>query len=163
MNDRNNQSDSPLARLTRFFTVPQPQAAGEPRVDQLQLATCVILLETATADHEFSPAERQHIMSVLRDRFSLSGKEAEELIEIASTHRSESVDLWHYTHQLNVSCTREEKLDIIAEVWRIIYMDKTLNRHEDYLVHKLAKLLNLDHPELIDVKMQVRREIMEQE
>lgn len=162
MHDQNNQAQSPLARLKRLFTAPQG-SGDEDQVDKLHLATCVILLETAMADHEFSPAERQHIIGVLRERFDLTGKEAEELIEIASTHRSESVDLWHYTHELNVSCTREEKLEIIAEVWRIIYMDKTLNRHEDYLVHKLAKLLNLDHPELIDVKMQVRREVMGQE
>ena len=162
MAQNNNGEQSPLGRLKRFFTRPQ-QPGTEPQVDRLQLATCVILLETARADQEFSPGEREHIILVLRDRFALSGQEAEELIELATAHRSESADLWHYTHEINESCTREEKIEILAEVWRIIYVDKTLNRHEDYLVHKLAKLLNLDHPEMIDVKMQVRRETMEQE
>jgi len=162
MAQNNNGEQSPLGRLKRFFTRPQ-QPGTEPQVDRLHLATCVILLETARADQEFSPAEKQHIIAVLRDRFGLSNEEAEDLIGLATAHRSESADLWHYTHEINKSCSREEKVEILAEVWRIIYMDKILNRHEDYLVHKLAKLLNLDHPELIDVKMRVRREMMEQE
>src|SRR5690606_16761152 len=48
---------------------------------------------------------------------------------------------------------------ILREVWRVIYADGTLDGHEDYLVHKLAKLLNLNHPMLIEAKMAVLREI----
>ena len=160
MAQNSNGEQSPLGRLKRLFTRPQ-QPGGKPQIDRLQLATCVILLETARADQEFSPDEKQHIISVMRERFGLSSEAAEELIELATTHRNESADLWHYTHEINQSCTRAEKIDVLAEVWRIIYMDKIINRHEDYLVHKLAKLLNLDHPEMIDVKMQVRREMIE--
>ena len=51
-----------------------------------------------------------------------------------------------------------EKRQIIEEVWRVIYADGALDAHEDYLVHKLAKLLNLNHPQLIEAKMTVKGE-----
>lgn len=159
MSKNEHDDASPLGRLKSFFVKPA-QAGMPPQVDRLHLATCVILLEVAQADQEFLPAERQHIVAVLRERFSLSRDQAEELIGLATEQRGQSADLWHFTHELNKSCSREEKFEIFAEVWRIIYMDKTLNRHEDYLVHKLAKLLNLDQREMIDVKMQVRREMI---
>jgi len=47
-------------------------------------------------------------------------------------------------------------MHIIEEVWRVIYADGTLEAHEDYLVHKLAKLLNLNHPQLIKMKMKAK-------
>ncbi len=156
----NNNDHSPLGRLRQFFMRPQ-QPDEKPQVNRLQLATCVILLEAARADQEFSPDEKQLIIGALGERFHLSSQEAAELIELATVHRNESADLWHFTHEINQSCSREEKMEILADIWRIIYMDKTLNRHEDYLVHKLAKLLNIDHAEMIDVKMQARREMME--
>ncbi|MCP4642028.1 MAG: hypothetical protein GY851_16415, partial [bacterium] len=47
---------------------------------------------------------------------------------------------------------------IIEEVWRVIFADGRLDGHEDYLVHKLARLLNLNHPQLIAAKVKVMEE-----
>jgi uncharacterized tellurite resistance protein B-like protein len=40
-------------------------------------------------------------------------------------------------------------------VWRVIYADGKLDKHEDYLVKKIAHLLNLRHREMIDAKLRV--------
>ena len=40
-------------------------------------------------------------------------------------------------------------------VWEIIYTDGILDKHEDYLVHKLANLLRLSHEQLIEAKLKV--------
>ena len=124
--------------------------------DRVHVATCVLLLEVAGADDEFSAVEREHVVTTLRERFGLSEREAEELLEASAAERGERHDLWHFTHAINEGCTKTEKLEILDEVWRVIYADGTLDAHEDYLVHKLAKLLNLNHPELIASKLKVR-------
>ena len=123
--------------------------------DRVPLATCVVLLEVAQADDEFSAEESEHVLEVLRERFALSGEDAEELIRTAQAEREGSVDLWHFTHAINEGCSRDEKLATIEHVWGIIYADGTLTKHEDWIAHKLAKLLNLDHKELIDAKLRV--------
>ncbi len=128
--------------------------------DRMSLATCVILLEIAGADNEFSPEECERIIEILRKRFDLVQEDAEELIRAAQDSRNQSFDLWKYTNQINSCCTPAEKCSIIEEVWRIIYSDGALDAHEDYLVHKLARLLNLDHSQLIEAKMKVRGEMI---
>jgi len=127
--------------------------------ERLHIATCVLLVEIACADDEFSSEERNHIVDTLRERFSLSKHDAEELVQVSKDKRAESADLWKFTHQVNEACTRQEKEQIIEEIWRVVYADSDLNAHEDYLVHKLGKLLNLRHSQLIDAKMKVLDEV----
>ncbi|MBN2307527.1 MAG: TerB family tellurite resistance protein [Candidatus Hydrogenedentes bacterium] len=146
--------------LSRLFDLLGSKAKQEelPDEDRLQVATCVILLEVAGADDEFSPEECERIVGAMRERFGLSQEEAEELIRVSQERRAQSFDLWKFTNQINQSCANAEKIRIIEEVWRVIFADGTLDGHEDYLVHKLARLLNLNHPQLIDAKMAVLKE-----
>ncbi|MDY6951413.1 MAG: TerB family tellurite resistance protein, partial [Thermodesulfobacteriota bacterium] len=57
---------------------------------------------------------------------------------------------------VNQHYSRQEKIQIIQMVWQIVYADQKLDKHEDYLVHKLSKLLRLTHKELIDAKLKVK-------
>jgi uncharacterized tellurite resistance protein B-like protein len=38
-----------------------------------------------------------------------------------------------------------------------VYADGKLDKHEDYLVHKLANLLRLTHKQLIEAKLKVKK------
>jgi len=42
-------------------------------------------------------------------------------------------------------------------VWDVVYADGKLDKHEDYLVHKLAALLRLTHKQLIEAKLKVKK------
>lgn len=140
---------------TRVGPTPVDPPSEDTRLERLKMATCVVLIEVASADDEFSAEEREHILTALSERFSLSGDEAEELIQVASREREESVDLWQFTHQINELCGPEEKIQIIEEVWRVICADHAIDGHEDHLAHKLAKLFNLTHRQLIDAKVKI--------
>ena len=148
-----------FSRLLSMVGGEAEEPPSETPEERFQLAACAILLEMAHADEEFAPAERVHILETLCHRFDLTCVQAEELMEASSLKREASADLWHFTRAINESCSREEKMAFMDEVWRVIYADGTLDAHEDYLVHKLAMLLNLAHPDLIDAKMRVLAEI----
>ncbi len=148
-----------LERLFKLFSVDEAAPEDTDPDEKLRLATCAILLEVAGADDEFSPVECEYIITALRERFKLTQEEAEELIHVAQERREESFDLWKFTNQINQACSNEEKIQIIEEVWRLIYADNVLDGHEDFLVHKLARLMNLKHPILIDAKMKVLKEV----
>jgi uncharacterized tellurite resistance protein B-like protein len=147
--------------LKRFadalFGNPQPNAGREPLC--IQLATCVILVEAARADNDFTQEERDHIVGALQARFGLSTEEAEDLIEQATIEGQASSDLWKFTNTINQTFSNEEKKEVVEEVWRVVYSDEELDGHEDHLMHKLQKLLNLNHPTLIEAKMKVLEEI----
>ena len=67
-----------------------------------------------------------------------------------------SIDLWQFTNLINQNYSTDEKLQIIETMWKIVYADGRLDKHEDYLVHKLSNLLRLTHKQLIDAKLRVK-------
>lgn len=148
-----------LKRFLDILTKPPPTAPREDRVNSVPIALCVVLLEAAMADNEFTEEERAHITDVMQRRFALSVDEAQELVNAAAAVRDESMDLWQFTHAINENFSPAEKVAFLEDVWRIIYSDGTLAGHEDYLAHKLRKLFNLNHKLFIDAKLKVLDEI----
>ncbi|MEX2016486.1 MAG: TerB family tellurite resistance protein [Candidatus Hydrogenedentales bacterium] len=145
-----------ISEPTQVASRPQPETISKER---MQLATCVLLLEVARADEEFTSAERDHVIETLKQRFQLSYSDANELVETATASRDQSNDLWSFTSDISRHCDTPERIRIMEEIWRVVYADGQLEAHEDFLVHRLAKLLNITHKELIETKMRVLNEI----
>lgn len=145
-----------MLNVIRELFSPASAPAPEKATERLRVATCALLLEVAGADDDFAPEECSRIIQALRERFDLPQEEAEELIRVADERKRDTVDLWRFTSIINEQCSREEKEAIIEEIWRVIFADGHLEAHEDYLVHKLARLLNLSHPQLITAKSRAR-------
>ncbi len=133
--------------------VPADQQREKPH--DIRMATCAVLLEMANIDDEFSESERENIIHILKKDYNLSDEYATELIEASEEELKGSIDLWRFTNLINQNYSLEEKLQIIEMVWKIAYTDGRLDKHEDYLVHKLAKLFRLTHKQLIDSKLKV--------
>lgn len=121
----------------------------------INLATCAILLELANADGKFGKEEQDEIIRIFKTKYNLSETEANELLKLSETELEESIDLWKFTNLINQNYSLEEKLKVIEIVWEVAYSDGRLEKHEDYLVHKLAALLRLSHKQLIDAKLKV--------
>lgn len=147
-----------LKRFAALFAGSSP-AEEAHTVEAVHLATCVILVEAARADDDFTDEERQHILSVLQQRFELSPDDAEELLQLADEARGDSAGLYRFTREINSAYSVEEKITIVEDVWRIFYADNELDGHEDHLARKLGNLLNLNHPTMIDAKLRVLAEI----
>jgi uncharacterized tellurite resistance protein B-like protein len=144
--------------VKKFFSKPQDASswdkAGEDTHD-IRVATCAILLEMAHIDDEFDAAEQERILGILKQHYQLSDTYADTLLQTADQKREGSIDLWRFTRLINQHYSLEEKLRIIEMIWEIAYEDGTLDKHEDYLAHKLADLLHIDHKRLIQAKLQV--------
>ncbi|MGH9456697.1 MAG: TerB family tellurite resistance protein [Thermoanaerobaculia bacterium] len=152
-----------IQNLARFFreqlAPPSPEERERDHQHRIRLATAAVLLETAYADSSFSLAEQQNIVGYLRDRFELSEDDARELIESAEEHRSDAVDHFAVTNVLRRNIPLDERIEIVKEMWRLVYHDGHLHQYENYLVRKLADLLGLEHHVMIDAKMAVQKEI----
>lgn len=135
-----------------------PESQKQDEIERIQVATCIILLEVAKSDDEFSSIEKATVKTILKKKLDVSAEAVEELMEMASTKREESVDLWQFTNLINQNYTKEEKIKIVESAWRVIYADEKLDGYEDHFVHKLAKLLQLDHSELIEAKLKIKYE-----
>ena len=68
-----------------------------------------------------------------------------------------------FARLINQNYNTAEKIQVIETIWAIAYSDARLDKHEDYLVHKLAGLLRLTHRQLIDAKLRVKERTGNQE
>jgi len=127
--------------------------------ERTRIAASVILLEAAYADHECTDDELEHVVDSLSSDFDLSRKHVEELLELADRERTQAVDIFEFTNHINNEFSREEKIAVLEAVWRIIYVDGQLEKHEDHFVRKLTHLLRLSHKEMIDAKLKAREQV----
>jgi uncharacterized tellurite resistance protein B-like protein len=121
----------------------------------IRIAACSLFLEMANIDAEFSKDEWKRIIEILKNEYSLSAEHAVDLVNSAEKQLRDSLDLWYFTNQINENYSKEEKIRVVELLWQIIYTDGKMDKHEDYLVHKLARILRLSHSELIDTKLKV--------
>ncbi|MEJ2233446.1 MAG: TerB family tellurite resistance protein [Syntrophobacterales bacterium] len=144
--------------VKKFLGKSSSDASGaekETTSHDVRIATCALLLEMAHIDGEFSELERESIINIIKKDYDLSDEHAVALIEAAGEELKRSIDLWKFARLINQNYSTDEKIEIIEMVWKVIYTDGKLDKHEDYLVHKLANLLRLTHKELIDAKAKV--------
>ena len=100
--------------------------------------------------------ERIHIIDVLKGRFSLTEGEAEELIGVAERELDKSVDLYRFTNTIKENFSENERVEVLEEIWRVVYTDGKLSGREDTLAHKLSFLLGLTHKQMIDAKLKAK-------
>ncbi|MBW2636324.1 MAG: TerB family tellurite resistance protein [Deltaproteobacteria bacterium] len=145
--------------VKKFFGKRGGEKRGEKKESfhDIRIATLALLLEMSQIDGHFSDSERDSIVAILKKDYQVSDEEAESLIESAESELKGSLDLWQFSNLINQNYTPKEKTGIIEMVWRIAYTDGRLDKHEDFLVHKLADLLHLSHSKLIDAKVRVRK------
>jgi uncharacterized tellurite resistance protein B-like protein len=147
--------------LDRAFGRGQPEHPAEEVTADLgdvRIAACALFLEMARVDGEFSDEERSRILGILEKEYGLSDRDALALIQATDRELEQSIDLWQFTKRINQRYSDEEKFGIIHMLWKIVYADGSLDKHERYLVQKLSGLLRLSHEELIEAKLRVLRE-----
>lgn len=120
-----------------------------------RIAACALLLEMAHVDGEFIGEEKENLLSLIKSEYGLSGSDANEMIKAAEEELSNSLDLWKFADMINDNFSLEEKLRVVELLWELVYTDGKLDKHEDYLMHKLAHLLRITHSQLIDAKLKV--------
>jgi uncharacterized tellurite resistance protein B-like protein len=117
--------------------------APAPEAERVTLAACALLLELAHADQEFTDDERHHIEETLTRHFAVSLDQARELIALADEERRGATDLYQFTSLITASYDEGQRLVLAEVMWRLVYADGELAKHESYLMRKLSGLLEL--------------------
>jgi len=142
----------------RFFgkvTESSSKNVEEQSDHDIRVATCALLVEIARIDEKFTQSEMETILSILKEKYSLSPEHADALISEAEKELEESLDLWQFAKLINENYSNDEKIEIIETLWRIVYVDGKMDQYEHYLMNKLKNLLRLSHNQLIDAKLKV--------
>lgn len=131
--------------------------AGEEK-RRLDVAAAALLIETTRADHEITDDERLAVTRAIQKALGLSGTETAELIRLAEHEVRQSVPLHEFARLVERRFSHEQKLRLLQALWQVAFSDAELEAHEEYLVRKVAELLNLGRADLVEAKIRAREE-----
>ncbi|SFF99021.1 TerB family tellurite resistance protein [Neptunomonas qingdaonensis] len=124
----------------------------------LSVASAALMIEALLSDYERKPEEQATILALLKKRFSLDQTAAEELLKHAEKAQHNATDYFRFTSQINNSCTPEEKVILIENLWRVAYADGELHHYEEHFVRRIADLIHVSHTDFITAKLRVADE-----
>lgn len=127
--------------------------------EKLQVATCALFFEMAKADDNFSEVENKKIISIMKEEFNLDNEQVDELIAQTEESIKKSVSIYEFTTIIDQNFSRDEKNELMKNLWRLIYIDGKLDKYEDNLVKRIGDMLKLEHREVIDAKLIVKSEL----
>lgn len=134
-------------------------SVNEKEEIKIQTATCALFLEMAKSDLNFTEGERSHIFQTMKNIFRLDDESVNELLKLSETEVRESISLYEFTETINQHFSNEEKFEMLKNLWKLIFIDGKLDAHEESLIRKITTMLNLEHRDMIDSKMIVKKEL----
>lgn len=119
-------------------------AANDTTTRDVRFAACVILVELASVDGDFSEVERQRILEILERHFGVDRTGAEQLIAEAASAGRRSVDDFTFTRQIVRDYDIGQRMVLAELMWQVVLADGNLGGDESYLMRKFANLLQLE-------------------
>ena len=146
-----------LSAIRDFFdkNLSAPEAPARKQ-HTLELATATLLVEVLRADRSIDPATREVVLRSVREKFGLSGEEADALVRLAEAESKEATDYYQFTSLIRTHYSSEQRSRIVELMWRVAYADAALSAHEQHLIRKIADLLYVSHGDYIAAKMRAK-------
>jgi len=140
-----------------FSTTGKTSTSNEDREAALRMATAVLMLDVARADHVFEESEFDRVLKLVELHFGLEPEEAAELINEADDQAENLTSLHDFTQLLHQHLSEDEKARIVSLLWQIAYADGQLDKYEDSLVLKISDLLHVSRGRVMRLKHDAQR------
>lgn len=127
--------------------------------DELQIATAALLFHAVAIDGTVTEDEMARLKPLLASHFNLPESDLNRLLTQAELREREAVDIYRFTSVLRDRLSLEEKRQVIAMMWRVVFADGRLNALEDNLIWRTAELLAVPTRDRMELKQQIRAEI----
>ncbi|HLG32262.1 MAG TPA: TerB family tellurite resistance protein [Ignavibacteriaceae bacterium] len=129
------------------------------QASKIQIAATVLMVEMANSDGNISEEEFESITNSVNNVFKIEKEKVEELIKISKEELKESVSLYEFSGVINENLLHNEKIELLDQLWRIIYSDNKLDKYEDKLIKQIGGMLKLDHKEIIHSKLFIKQQL----
>ena len=142
-----------IGQITATISATDAERGGSAeRESALRLATAVLMVDVARADHVFEESEFDRLLQLIESHFDLSAEESAELVNAANDKADELVSVHDFTQLLHEHLDENEKARIVGLLWRIAYADGQLDKYEDSLVLKISDLLYVSRGRVMRLK-----------
>ncbi len=127
-----------------------------PSDQEIHLATAALLLEVSHADFDISDDELAVTAKALQRQFNFSDAETQALLELAIEEHKAQHSLHPFILLVNENFSIQQKRQIIEDLWKVAYADRSLDKYEEYRIRKIADLLYVSHKDFIRAKLKVQ-------
>lgn len=155
-----------LKNLRKLLSGVNPELANTISVSssgnkhtKVEVATCALFIELAKSDGEFSQEERDLIISQMKNLFSLEKKYIDDLMLLAEEKVKQSISIYEFTGIINKSFSQEEKIELLENLWKLIYRDEKLTAYEDHMIKRIGATMNIEHKQIINSKLWVKQQL----
>jgi len=129
------------------------------QASKIQIAATVLMVEMANSDGNISEEEFESITNSVNNVLKIEKEKVEELIKISKEELKESVSLYEFGGVINENLLHNEKIELLDQLWRIIYSDNKLDKYEDKLIKQIGGMLKLAHKEIIHSKLFIKQQL----
>ncbi len=143
-----------FSAISRLFA--SPKEAEQVPVDP-KLAVAALLVHLIGIDGEITDEESQTVSRVLKEHFELSETQISELLEIARKKDAEAVDFYQFTSTIT-QLEMDQRIEIIAMMWLVVYADKENHELEDNMVWRVAELIGVSSRERTKLRAKIKRQ-----
>jgi uncharacterized tellurite resistance protein B-like protein len=153
-----------ISTVKQFFEKHVKSSTGNTKSvsgHSLQIATAALLIEMMRADAEISGDERKKITDTMRTKFNLTDAETAELLQLAEEKIWKSTGYFEFTTLLNKGLSHEQKIKVVEHLWDVAFADAILDKHEEYMVRKIAGLIHVSHKDFIETKLRVKKKLQQ--
>ena len=130
-------------RIMNLLAGDEAPGAGDAGVDSLHLAAAALLVEAAVLDGHFDATERETIVALLSERFSLDTGEVNSLIDEASDAVANATQLYAFTRVVKDRFGPEDRVRMMEMLWEVAYADGRLHEFEASLARQVAGLIHV--------------------
>jgi uncharacterized tellurite resistance protein B-like protein len=89
----------------------------------------------------------------------MNDDEADELMSLTEESIKRSVSIYEFATLVDQNFSKDKKLELMKNLWQLIYTDKKLDKYEDNLIKRIGDILKLEHKEVIEAKLIVKGEL----
>ncbi|MAV32712.1 MAG: hypothetical protein CMQ02_04690 [Gammaproteobacteria bacterium] len=122
----------------------------------MNLISGALMVEVMAADHDFNSEEELKLKEILLNRFEIPEHEIKKISEQMKKRADDATSLYEYTSLINENFNREEKLDLIRNLWAIAFADNILDRYEDSVIRRVCELTYVSHSDFIKTKLEMK-------
>ncbi len=132
--------------------------ADEPKTvvhSHKELAQAALMYHVIAVDGVIREQEKQKMAEVLARQFDLSDEDTRHLALEARDAAHEAIDLYKFTSILAHSLDQPDRVQIVENLWEMVFADGVLHELEDNVVWRIAELLGVSSQDRMALKRRV--------
>jgi uncharacterized tellurite resistance protein B-like protein len=124
---------------------------NEDENEELNHAIVELMLEMVKADFVELHAEKQALSGYLSETLGLPKEAVDTYIEAAEVRINFSISLESQTNVINNYLGREQKIELMNQLWQLAIADQQIHLLEENLFYKAGQLLGIKKSQLDEI------------